>query len=331
MQYEDINTQALRQMHGFGFWLSVAKSLLFSRLIALPILTFFSFSYLPEQISAIISLVYFVVVVVVVFGIRDKLWGDFAKVNKWKLLKARSKKDYIPPSLFMKVAYDSTPTRIVGDSIDCVFGVNTCEVYQYSYTATFVDLWGKSRDYVVARIATTNKLPSMILDSKKTEAVEEFSIPVNFVSLEGDFDEYFSLYCRKDDQINALSIITPDVMQALIQVAPLVDIEISDNYIYLITRGNIAVSTVKKALKAVDIVASEFSHQASHHRSGDMTAKQLRVSTKPNIIPKSIHQMRTRLNYKARGLLLILAIPAAIYLLILAYYLVVDWFVFYIL
>jgi hypothetical protein len=57
------------------------------------------------------------------------------------------------------------------------------------------------------------------------------------VSLEGNFDEYFKCYAPKEHKVLALSILTPDVLQTLMNSAYKYDIEIIENHVRLIVRG----------------------------------------------------------------------------------------------
>ena len=49
------------------------------------------------------------------------------------------------------------------------------------------------------------------------------------ISLEGDFDKYFTLYAPKQYEIDVRYILTPDVMAALVDQSSLFDIELVDD------------------------------------------------------------------------------------------------------
>ena len=58
------------------------------------------------------------------------------------------------------------------------------------------------------------------------------------LQLEGDFQDYFSLQIEKGQEIDALEILTPDVMQALVSYNQREDIEILGDGLYFIATGD---------------------------------------------------------------------------------------------
>ena len=90
--------------------------------------------------------------------------------------------------------------------------------------------------YIV--IPLKQQLPNMLLDGKSNNVgvfgLEMSNLPGTFsrdqiVSLEGDFDKYYTLYAPKEYQADVRYVFTPDLMQALIAESDSIDIEIIDN------------------------------------------------------------------------------------------------------
>lgn len=82
------------------------------------------------------------------------------------------------------------------------------------------------------------KLPNMVLDSKSNNGFFGSNLPATFdkdqiLSLEGDFDTYFSLYCPKEYERDALYVFTPDLMALLIDEAAPFDVEIIDDWMFV--------------------------------------------------------------------------------------------------
>lgn len=80
-------------------------------------------------------------------------------------------------------------------------------------------------------------LPQMILDAKSNNFFGS-NLPVKFsrsqvLRLEGDFDTYFTLYCPKEYERDALYVFTPDLMARLIDEAAQFDVEIVDDWMFL--------------------------------------------------------------------------------------------------
>lgn len=81
-------------------------------------------------------------------------------------------------------------------------------------------------------------LPHMLLDSVANNERRSTNLPRPYANaqrlqLEGDFNSHFTLYCPRDHERDALYVFTPDLMAALVDKAPTVDIEIIDNLMML--------------------------------------------------------------------------------------------------
>ena len=82
------------------------------------------------------------------------------------------------------------------------------------------------------------KLPNMVLDSRANNGFFGTNLPARFdkkqiLSLEGDFDRYFDLYCPKEYERDALYVFTPDLMALLIDEAAPFDVEIVDDWMFV--------------------------------------------------------------------------------------------------
>lgn len=85
-------------------------------------------------------------------------------------------------------------------------------------------------------------LPHIVLDSQSNNArifgMNLSDLPVNFdkdqrLSLEGDFDKYFSLYAPEEYKRDALYIFSPDLMALFIDESSPFDAEIIDNKLFI--------------------------------------------------------------------------------------------------
>jgi hypothetical protein len=78
----------------------------------------------------------------------------------------------------------------------------------------------------------------MVLDSKANNTFFGSDLPVSFrrdqvLSLEGDFNKYFTLYCPQEYEQDALYVFTPDLMALLIDDAGSFDVEIVDDWMFI--------------------------------------------------------------------------------------------------
>jgi hypothetical protein len=90
-------------------------------------------------------------------------------------------------------------------------------------------------------------LPHMVLDAKANDGIFASSLPATFsrnqrLSLEGDFDRYFTLYCPREYERDALYVFTPDLMALLIDEAAAFDVEIVDDWLFVYTPRALAMT-----------------------------------------------------------------------------------------
>jgi len=92
--------------------------------------------------------------------------------------------------------------------------------------------WG----YVAVKLSTP--LPHIVLDATSNNALFGSNLPASFdrdqrLSLEGDFDKHFALYCPAGYEADALYLFTPDIMARFIDHAAALDVEIVDDWMFL--------------------------------------------------------------------------------------------------
>lgn len=82
------------------------------------------------------------------------------------------------------------------------------------------------------------RLPHMVLDAQANNGFFGSNLPASFdrsqiLSLEGDFDRYFTLYCPRQYERDALYVFTPDLMALLIDNAAPFDVEVIDDWMFV--------------------------------------------------------------------------------------------------
>jgi hypothetical protein len=92
--------------------------------------------------------------------------------------------------------------------------------------------WG----YVAVKLDTP--LPHIVLDATSNNSLFGSNLPLAFdrdqrLSLEGDFDQHFALYCPAGYERDALYLFTPDIMARFIDNAAALDVEIVDDWLFL--------------------------------------------------------------------------------------------------
>ena len=99
--------------------------------------------------------------------------------------------------------------------------------------------WG----YVAVKLA--NPLPHIVLDATGNNGWFGSNLPESFdkhqrLSLEGDFDRYFALYCPAGYERDALYLFTPDIMARFVDNAAALDVEIVDDWLFLYAQRDLS-------------------------------------------------------------------------------------------
>ena len=81
-------------------------------------------------------------------------------------------------------------------------------------------------------------LPNIVLDAIGNNGLFGSNLPARYakhqrLSLEGDFDRYFALYCPEGYERDALYLFTPDIMARFMDSAAAFDVEIVDDWLFL--------------------------------------------------------------------------------------------------
>jgi hypothetical protein len=117
------------------------------------------------------------------------------------------------------------------------------EFGDYEYTvkrgkSSTTHRWG----YIAVKLSTP--LPHIVLDATGNNGFGS-NLPVSFrgaqrLSLEGDFDQHFHLYCPEGYEQDALYLFSPDIMARFIDDSAELDVEIIDDWLFLYTRRRVS-------------------------------------------------------------------------------------------
>jgi hypothetical protein len=127
------------------------------------------------------------------------------------------------------------------------------------------------------------RLPNMVLDSKANNRLFGSNLPVAFsrdqlLHLEGDFDRYFTLYCPREYETDALYVFTPDLMALLIDEAAPFDVEIVDDWMFVYSSqpfDMIQPDVYDRAFRILDTIGAKAVRQTERYaddRVGDRAA-----------------------------------------------------------
>lgn len=177
----------------------------------------------------------------------DANWGIFASVNNWDIESANF--DDIPPSL-RGMSKPLIENGTIVASID--------NITQRLFTC-YVDL-----PYLIICVQLPKTFPHVVLNGIKNEGGAQFLFKNSKrVSLEGTFDHYFRLYIDKNENIDALSIVTPDIMACIIDKNLKQDLEINGDKLYFIVpMSSLNAKFVQSALETAQPPINEIMHRA---------------------------------------------------------------------
>ena len=188
----------------------------------------------------------------------------FVTQNNLQLIEDRANPGYAG------MIFDEGHTRKINEAIILPEGT---EIGNYEYVTGS----GKNRSthtYGYVKIPLTRNLPHMVLDGKAnnlfgiiTGLSDSFDRSQK-LSLEGDFDNYFTLYAPKEYERDALYVFTPDVMRVLVEEGQRFDMEIVDNYLYVYSNVRFDLTSPERLaslVKIVDTVGSEIRSQTKRY------------------------------------------------------------------
>ncbi|MFB7891973.1 hypothetical protein ACFC1I_07235 [Microbacterium sp. NPDC056044] len=190
------------------------------------------FALLPLLIIGVIAAV---AITLVVRGVRsggERMYrlDRFARANAMRY-EPRLDAPPLPGMIFSLGSSRQSSDLVRGDRPRFV------EFANYRYTTGS----GKNRQthqwgYVAVKLDTP--LPHIVLDATSNNGLFGSNLPLSFdkeqrLSLEGDFDRFFSLYCPTGYERDALYLFTPDIMARFIDNAAALDVEIVDDWLFL--------------------------------------------------------------------------------------------------
>ncbi|MEO8528815.1 MAG: hypothetical protein ABI435_07035 [Pseudolysinimonas sp.] len=136
-------------------------------------------------------------------------------------------------------------------------------------------------DYVIGYLAVRlpRTLPAILLQSRAPGGSIRVADTTQVLSLEGDWDRHFTLYCPTGYERDALQIMTPDVMAAMIDGAAGWTAETAGDWLLFTLRRPFAVSDASDYERAFHLVevARDFREQAEHYSDARVGNRSLDV------------------------------------------------------
>lgn len=223
---------------------------------------------------------------------RKAMLYRFAVQNKLQFIEGETNPGYAG------MIFDEGHSRVVKEGLVLPAGA---ELGNYEYVTGS----GKNRSthtYGYVKIPLKRNLPHMVLDGKANNL---FGIVTGLsdsfdrsqkLSLEGDFDKYFTLYAPKEYERDALYVFTPDVMQTLIDEGRHYDMEIVDNELFIYSNVRfdfLSESQLTSLMKIIDTIGSEILAQARRYRDERAVVQ----SSEENVVAEKGRRLNKGVNY----------------------------------
>jgi uncharacterized membrane protein YciS (DUF1049 family) len=163
-------------------------------------------------------------------------------------------------------------------------GDNGFEIGDYFFKTSQKEGEGLSKSIGYMKISLGRKLPNMILDAHSNDG-RVFGLRVSDTTayihqsqklmLEGDFNQYFTLYVPKGYERDALYIFTPDLMALFIDNVSSYDAEIIGNqlYIYASDPFSLDTSVFQRLMTIRSIIATKLIHQTRNYADAAIADK----------------------------------------------------------
>lgn len=149
----------------------------------------------------------------------------------------------------------------------------------------YVEGYGRNRrtySYTYLCIDMRRHLPHMVLDSTRNN-LRLFgknlssSLPAAFakdqrLQLEGDFNNYFTLYAPKEYERDALYIFTPEVMAAMIDTAAQFDAEVVDDKLYFYSQQPaFDEALLRRFFRVIQVAGAKFYRRSDYYADERLT------------------------------------------------------------
>ena len=250
--------------------------------IATGIVTIASPVELMTALAPVVITVVCIVLIVNAVQRSRSAWKDRVRMTRFSHANALLYASESPGPRYPGAIFDLGSARRVTDNFRAATG-RYLNFGNYTYTVgsgknRSVHRWG----FLALRL--DRNLPHMVLDSRANNGLwGSTNLPAVFareqvLSLEGDFDRHFTLYCPIEYERDALYVFTPDLMALLIDEAAPFDVEIVDEWIFVYSHRHFALAdaaTYQRLLRIVSTVGAKTLTQTDRYvdeRVGEFSA-----------------------------------------------------------
>lgn len=183
----------------------------------------------------------------------------------------------------------------VGNLSGTVGGSQSSDTGGFTITTSYSSTAKRSYGYLAMRLERA--LPHLVLDATRNDRTFGSSIPMPIaggqtLSLEGDFNNYFTLHCPNGYERDALYVFAPDLMALLIDATGDFDVEIVDDmlFVYSNTPFELSDAALWQRLDRIrEVVGAKALRQTGRYSddrvsTGTAAATQASTTGAPNVV-----------------------------------------------
>jgi len=262
------------------FYLRIDKKYIIGALIVAAVVSLIVSLLYEYGFALVIGSIFYVGPVIaiafIVYGIQIYNWTTYIRLHTFAVVNGFTIQNIIYSPPYKGLIFDIGGSRMASNVLSSTKPM-TFQIGNYSYViGSGDDRTTYSYGFVVIQL--DRNLPHMVLDSKKNNSkvfgVSFSNLPVSFdkdqvLSLEGDFNNYFTLYAPEKYKSDALYVFSPDLMALFIDESMSFDAEIIDNELYIYSRDTFDVFNIallQKLFSIVDSVGAKTIHQTSRYK-----------------------------------------------------------------
>ena len=231
------------------------------------------------SLAGALPIVFMAAIVGIILYIVHTHTKQLAKLYKFASANHLTLLHDVPNPGYAGIIFDEGHSRKVSEAF--VFTDGT-EIGTYEYVTGS----GKNQQthtWSYARLKLTRRLPNMVLDARKNNLFGKFSnLPDSFnkdqtLSLEGNFNDYFTLYAPRQYETDALYVFTPDVMAAIVDAGLAYDMEVVDDNLMIYSTIPFKLDSeqfLRQLLGIISKIGAELRDQSKRYadeRVGDRT------------------------------------------------------------
>jgi hypothetical protein len=230
-----------------------------------------------HAIAVVVPLAVAGVVVVLALAGRRRLWERRWRLDQFARANGFMAEPLSPAPNYPGAIFSVGSSRASYDRIQSTAG-RFLDLGSYRYTTGS----GKNRSthsWGFLAIQLDRRLPQIVLDARSNNGLfGGTNLPAHFarnqvLSLEGAFDRYFTLYCPREYETDALYIFTPDLMALLIDNANTFDIELVDDWLFAYSAVPFDMmnpAVLERMFRIIDTVGAKTLSQSQSYRDERM-------------------------------------------------------------